>query len=173
MVAQDNTTSHTSALGISIIPSPSANEGLPATVILGSLGFLILALSAAMGTRQALAVPAFAVQTSQPCATCHIGAFGPHLTPQGRDFKLHGYIGSDGKDHGLPIAFTTQTSFTRTAVSQPGGAAPGFKPNDNVAFDQAAIYYAGRITPDIGAFIEFKFDGVKQWPQFDSIDIRH
>jgi hypothetical protein len=130
-------------------------------------------LAAALGTRQALAVPAFAVQTSQPCATCHIGAFGPHLTPQGRDFKLHGYVGSDGKDHGLPLAWATITSFTRTAVPQPGGAAPGFRQNDNIALDQAAAYYAGRITPEIGGFIEFKFDGVKHQASVDNVDIRH
>src|SRR5213080_2494928 len=84
----------------------------------------LLLLSPVLGTRQALAVPAFAIQTSQPCATCHIGAYGPQLTPQGRDFKLHGYVGSDGQDHGLPLGFTTLTSFTHTEASRPGGAAP-------------------------------------------------
>jgi len=123
--------------------------------------------------RPALAVPSFAIQTSQPCAACHIGAYGPHLTPAGRDFKLHGYIRSDGQDHGLPLAFTTQTSFTHTATSVPGGAAPGFKPNDNVAVDEVAAYYAGRITSEIGGFIAFKFDGVAQQAQIDVIDIRH
>jgi hypothetical protein len=135
-------------------------------------GIAIMVLLA-LGTRPALAVPAFAVQTGQPCANCHIGAFGPHLTPAGRDFKLHGYVGSDGKDHGLPLAFTTITSFTHTAVPQPGGAAPGFRINDNVALDQAAAYYAGRITADTGGFIEFKFDGVKQQASLDNVDIRH
>jgi len=62
--------------------------------------------------RAALGVPAFAVQTGQPCAACHVGAFGPQLKPYGRDFKLRGYVASDGKDHGLPIAMTTQMSFT-------------------------------------------------------------
>src|SRR5947207_966583 len=134
---QDKTRSIGSAVGL------SAERWQAAILKISGLGVsILLLLSAVLGTRQALAVPSFAVQTSQPCATCHIGAFGPHLTPQGRDFKLHGYVGSDGKDHGLPVAWVTQTSFTRTAVSQPGGAAPGFKPNDNVAFDQAAMYYA-------------------------------
>ena len=48
----------------------------------------LLTLVATFGTRQALALPSFAVQTGQPCANCHIGAFGPQPTPQGRDFKL-------------------------------------------------------------------------------------
>ena len=52
----------------------------------------------------AQALPSFAIQTGQPCAACHIGAFGPQLNPYGRDFKLHGYVASDGNDHGLPLA---------------------------------------------------------------------
>ena len=39
----------------------------------------------------ARAVPAFAEQTGQPCKACHVGGFGPELTPFGREFKLGGY----------------------------------------------------------------------------------
>jgi hypothetical protein len=99
-------------------------------------------LASLLTTTPAVAVPSFAIQTGQPCAACHIGAFGPQLTPYGRDFKLHGYVASDGKDHGLPLAFTTQTSFTHTLQPQDGGAAPGFKANDNFAVDQLSLYYA-------------------------------
>jgi hypothetical protein len=152
----------------------SADGGWAAAVIFCGSGLsILLLLSAALGTRQALAVPSFAIQTGQPCATCHIGAFGPQLTPAGRDFKLHGYIGSDGKDHGLPLAWVTQTSFTHTAVPHTGGAAPGFRINDNVALDVAAAYYAGRITSEVGGFIKFRFNGVKQQASVSSIDIRH
>src|SRR5438477_336822 len=121
---------------------PGAGRARSAAVLFLGAGLsLLLLLAAALGTRPALAVPAFAVQTGQPCANCHIGSFGPHLTPQGRDFKLHGYVASDGKDHGLPLAWVTETSFTHTAVSHPGGAAPGFRQNDNIALDSAAAYY--------------------------------
>jgi hypothetical protein len=158
----------------SVTAGPSADRGRAAAVIFCGSGLsILLLLSAVLGTRQALAVPSFAVQTSQPCATCHIGSFGPQLTPQGRDFKLHGYIASDGKDHGLPLAWVTQTSFTHTAVSHPGGAAPGFRQNDNIALDSAAAYYAGRITPEIGGFMKFRFNGVKQQASVSGIDIRH
>src|SRR5437660_1010584 len=97
---------------------------------------LLALLAASFATEPALAVPSFAVQTGQPCAACHIGAFGPQLTPYGRDFKLHGYTASDGKNHGLPLAMTTQSSFTHTRAPQDGGAAPGFRDNDNFAIDQ-------------------------------------
>ncbi len=90
------------------------------------LGQLALAMILALVARPAAALPSFAAQTNQPCAACHVGAFGPQLKPFGRDFKLYGYTATDGKDHGPPIAATAMASFTRTASSQPGGAAPGF-----------------------------------------------
>lgn len=137
-------------------------------------GFSILPLLAVVLCHgPARAVPSFAIQTGQPCAACHVGAFGPQLKPYGRDFKLHGYVASDGKNHGLPLAMTTQFSFTHTAQPQAGGAAPGFRPNDNAAFDELSLYYAGRITPEVGAFIEFTYDGVAQQPQLGNVDIRH
>ena len=74
----------------------------------------------------ARAVPAFAEQTGQPCAACHVGAFGPQLKQYGRDFKLNGYVATDGKSHGLPFAVSIQASFTHTNHAQPGPAAPHF-----------------------------------------------
>lgn len=135
----------------------------------------MLLLSGALGTQPALALPSFAVQTGQPCAACHVGAFGPQLKPYGRDFKLHGYVASEGKDteHGLPFAMTTQMSFTKTKAPQPGLADQGFRPNDNFAIDELSLYYAGRITPEIGAFIEVSYDGVAQQAGLGAVDVRH
>jgi len=45
------------------------------------------------------AVPSYAVQTGQPCAACHVGAFGPQLRQLGRDFKLYGYVSNDTHTH--------------------------------------------------------------------------
>jgi hypothetical protein len=148
----------------------AAPESAPtATRFFGAgLGLLLSAW-----TGPALAVPSFAVQTGQPCASCHIGAYGPQLTPHGRDFKLHGYVASDGKNHGMPLTFTTQTSFTHTAVPRPGGAAPGFAANDNIAFDQAALLYAGQITAQLGAFIKLRYNGVKEQVSLGAADIRY
>jgi hypothetical protein len=162
------------ALEAAIPTEPTGDRVSAAALIFLSSGLLfVVLLSTVLRTNPAIALPSFAIQTGQPCAACHIGAFGPQLTPYGRDFKLHGYVASDGKDHGLPLAFTAQASFTHTSASQDGGAAPGFRPNDNMALDQASLYWAGRITPEVGGFIEFMFDGVSQQPQFGNIDIRH
>src|ERR1700756_2338738 len=106
-----------------ILSEPGARKrsvGIACSLIASMAGLLALVTN-----RAALAVPSFAIQTGHPCAACHIGAFGPQLTPYGRDFKLHGYVASDGQNHGLPLAFAAQLSFTRTAAPQDGGAAPG------------------------------------------------
>jgi hypothetical protein len=131
--------------------------------------FVVLALV----PREAHAVPSFAQQTGQPCAACHVGAFGPQLKQYGRDFKLNGYVASDGKDHGLPLAVTTQLSFTHTDADQPGPAAPHFAVNDNFAPDQTSFYYAGRIVPWLGAFVQITYDGVGHQLHIDNTDIRH
>src|ERR1700757_698656 len=146
---------------------PSCNR---AWLLITSVLTLLVVLTS---NRSAWALPSFAIQTGQPCAACHIGAFGPQLTPYGRDFKLHGYVASDGKDHGLPIAFTTQFSFTHTAQPQEGGAAPGFKPNDNFAIDQLSLYYAGKVTSNLGAFVELNYDGVAQQAKLNNMDVRY
>src|SRR5215472_13633465 len=115
----------------------------------GCAAFLILlALAVSFGAGPAQALPSFAVQTGQPCAACHVGAFGPQLKPYGRDFKLHGYVGNDGQDHGLPLAMTTRLAFTHTGAPQRGGAAPGLRPNDNTTLETISLFYAGKITPD-------------------------
>jgi hypothetical protein len=123
--------------------------------------------------RAARAVPAFAEQTGQPCAACHVGAFGPQLTRFGRDFKLNGYVASDGKKRGLPLAVTAYGSFTHTNNDQPAPAAPHFATNDNFALDQASLYYAGRITPHIGAFVQVTYDGVAHQLHIDNVDVRY
>lgn len=124
----------------------------------------------ACGIRPAAAVPSFAQQTGQPCASCHVGAFGPQLTEYGREFKLNGYVATDGGDH-LPLAMMVQSSFTHTSADQPG-ATPHFGPNDNLAVDQVSLFYAGRLTDSIGAFVQTTYDGVGRNFTWDNADIR-
>jgi hypothetical protein len=133
----------------------------------------LLLAALALHPTAARAVPAFAQQTGQPCAACHVGAFGPQLKQYGRDFKLNGYVAGDGKDHGLPLAVSTQMSFTHTDAAQPGPAAPHFAANNNFAVDQTSFYYAGRIVPWLGAFVQITYDGVADQLHIDNTDIRH
>src|SRR3954469_15152041 len=78
----------------------------------------------------AAAVPAFAVQTGQPCKTCHIGAFGPQLTPFGRQFKMNGYTLRAGDTFTLPVSAMAIASFVHTQGDQPPPTS-SFGPNDN------------------------------------------
>jgi hypothetical protein len=134
---------------------------------------LLLLGTVSLFVRPAEAVPSFAQRTGQPCAACHVGAFGPQLTKYGRDFKLNGYVAGDGTNHGVPLAATVQSSFTHTNADQPAPAAPHFAVNDNVAIDQASFYYAGRIVPWLGAFVQITYDGVGKQLRIDNVDVRH
>ncbi|HEY5048359.1 MAG TPA: hypothetical protein VII49_10085 [Rhizomicrobium sp.] len=120
----------------------------------------------------AFAVPSFARQTGQPCETCHVGAFGPQLTQFGRQFKLNGYVWNDGGSH-VPLAAMLQASLTHTNADQPGGAAPGFAPNNNLAVDQASIFYGGAIAGNAGAFVQITYDGIGKQLTWDNADIRY
>jgi hypothetical protein len=122
-------------------------------------------------TNGASAVPSFARQTGQPCATCHIGAFGPQLTAYGRQFKLNGYVGNDSGSH-VPLAAMLQASLTHTSADQPGGAAPGFAPNDNPAIDQISIFGAGKILDSVGVFSQITYDGIAKQLHWDNVDLR-
>lgn len=134
---------------------------------------VLLTLAVWLVPGAARAVPSFAQQTGQPCASCHVGAFGPQLKQYGRDFKLNGYVAGDGKSHGWPLAVTSQLSFTHTNVDQPSPPAPHYAVNNNATLDQASFYYAGRIVPWLGAFVQVTYDGVARQLHIDNADIRH
>lgn len=54
---------------------------------------ILAAVSALIVPRAAVAIPSYSRQTGLSCATCH--TVFPHLTPFGRDFKLHGYVSNN------------------------------------------------------------------------------
>ena len=118
------------------------------------------------------ALPSFAEQTGQPCAACHVGAFGPQLTQFGREFKLYGYISTEGKPWKPPISAMAQLSFTNTEAGQ-NPPQRWYASNNNVSFDQASLYYAGKIYGNTGAFIELNYDGIAHQLQPGNADIRH
>jgi len=137
----------------------------------------MLATLAFLSPREAAALPSYAQQTGQPCSACHVGAFGPQLKPFGRAFKLNGYVLSDGKDHPLPLAFLIDASFTHTATEQPNPAPTALfgaaGSNNNFGVDEAAIFYGGRIAPNVGAFVQVTFDEVANQLHWDDSDIRY
>jgi hypothetical protein len=133
----------------------------------GLLGFVLL-VSAIMA-RPADALPAFAAQTGKPCQTCHVGGFGPQLTPYGRNFKIHGYTQRAG-GFNLPVSAMAIASFVRTAKDQP--PPPHYAPNNNTTIDQVSVFLAGGFGQHLGAFIQATYDGIARAFTWDNLDVR-
>jgi hypothetical protein len=123
-----------------------------------------LAAAAAMLAvpRPAAALPSFAAQTGQPCTACHVGAYGPQLTPFGRAFKIGGYTqgGGEGLAAKIPVSGMVLASFSHTAADQPAPPSAHFATNNNYAIDQISVFFAHRISDYIGAFVQGTYDGV-------------
>ena len=124
----------------------------------------------------ARALPSFARQTGQPCATCH--TMIPELTPYGRHFKLSGYTAGGGDSKLPPVALMLIPGFAQTAstADPQGGAAPnppGFKTNDNFITEQISGYYAGKIYGDLGGIIQVTGDPGVGGVFLDGSDVRY
>lgn len=148
------------------LPSPQrATRLLPFGI---PLGLAVVALVTAPHAAQA--VPAYADQTGLPCQACHVGGFGPQLTPLGRDFKLGGYT-MRSKSFNVPLSAMAIASYTHTKADQVPPP-DNLDTNDNFAFDQGSIFLAGGIGKHFGGFAQFTYDGVgKQW-SWDNLDLR-
>jgi hypothetical protein len=129
-----------------------------------------LVASSLLATRAA-AVPAFAVQTGQPCVGCHVGGFGPQLTPFGREFKLGGYT-LRTKSFNVPLSAMAVASYINTQKGQPSPPASSFRDNDNFALDQASLFLAGGLGQHFGGFVQATYDGVARAFHWDSTDLR-
>lgn len=127
-----------------------------------------LALTVPMASQ---AVPSFARQTGQDCASCHVGAYGPHLTPFGVKFKLGGYTDSDGKAGHVPLSAMLVASNTHTdkALDE---APEGYKTNNNTALDEASLFIAGKLVDKLGAFVQITYDGIEKSTALDQMDLR-
>lgn len=132
---------------------------------LGALTFPFLMIS-----HPAQAVPAFADQTGLACAACHVGGFGPELTPLGREFKLNGYT-MRSKSLSVPLSAMAVASLTHTKKAQVPAPA-GLSENDNLAFDQGSIFIAGGVGHHFGGFAQITYDGVGKVWSWDNLDLR-
>jgi hypothetical protein len=146
---------------------------MPRRAVTLRAGVLVLAalIGAALTPRPAAALPLYARQTGQPCATCHTAFL--ELTPFGRRFKLGGYTLDGGDWKGPPFAVMLQPTFTNTQGAQPGGAAPGFGVNNNLVMQQISLFTGGRISDNLGAFVQGTYDGVSHRFGWDNTDVRY
>jgi hypothetical protein len=122
---------------------------------------------------QAQALPSFARQTGLACAECH--TVFPQLTPLGREFKLRGYLLSEAAqgnvafpmDQYPPVSVMLQADYTSTSKKQPGTQ------NGDVEFpDQLSLFYAGRISGKLGAFLQTTYSGPDDEFSMDNADVR-
>jgi len=150
-----------------------------------ALSALLIGLCA-MGT--ANAVPSYARQTGVACQGCH--TVFPELTPFGRSFKLNAYTIDNlpqvqgitsTKEYELllnqvpPVSFMFQTSYTKTksALSDPT-ATGAIAQNGQVLFpQQASLFYAGRIAPNMGAFVQITYDSESGTFGLDNTELRY
>jgi hypothetical protein len=107
------------------------------------------------------AVPSFSRQTGMDCVSCHIGGFGPQLTPAGIKFKLGGYTDSDGKAGKIPLSAMLIASYKKDGEIK------------KTSLDEASIFLAGRMTDKIGAFVQVTHDGESHQNSLDTMDLRY
>lgn len=127
----------------------------------------------AMHATPARAVPAYARQTQQPCSGCHVGSFGPQLTPFGRQFKLMGYTLKVGESANLPLSAMMVESFTHTQRAQADIPARHFHRNDNLELQQASVFLAGRLGEHLGVFAQATYSQNGNLLGWDNAELRY
>lgn len=132
------------------------------------LGVLALGAFGALST-PAGAVPSFAAQTGQQCAACHVGAFGPQLTPFGREFKRIAFTMRTKAN--IPVSAMAVASYVHTAADQPD-LQPDFSSNDNVGLDEGSLFLAGGLGKYLGGFAQVTYDGADKAWAWDNVDLR-
>lgn len=133
------------------------------------VGILCLAvLSALAPVHDALAVPSFARQTGQQCATCHATGFSV-LTPFGREFKLRAYTLGE---RNLPLVVGGVASLTQSRNASPAGEFD-FKDDNRLSLQRASAYFAGKISNNAGAFVNWNYDGIERRGAMEMVDVRY
>jgi hypothetical protein len=128
----------------------------------------------AAGTSEALALPSFARQTGEACESCHVGAYGPQLTPHGMKFKMGGYVDSDGKAGHVPLSAMLIATASRLKTDMPEADVPAhFSSNDNAVIEEVSVFLAGKMTDHLGAFTQATYSGVSRKLGLDNVDVRY
>jgi hypothetical protein len=130
---------------------------------------------------KASAVPSYARQTGLACEACH--TVFPQLTPFGRVFKASGYTMfntlkvediNNLKKSTLSLSEIPPVSVM--VMASTSIAAKANDPNSSTTStdfpQQLSIFYAGRITDNIGAYIQLTYDDQSGTVGIDNTDIR-
>jgi hypothetical protein len=148
----------------------------------GLVVFCLTGLIIVLSSVDSQSVPSFARQTGMSCTACH--TVWPELTSFGQTFKLDGYtMSTRGPSEGYipPIAGMFQGSYT--SLSENGGVltnsvAPFDDEEDSTTAkanlpQEAALYYAGRITEHVGTFSHVMYSGPENDVALDMTDLRY
>ncbi|WLI91618.1 cytochrome C [Massilia sp. R2A-15] len=143
------------------------------------IGFALLLLQALLSSAHAM--PVFARQTGQQCATCHAGGQFPELTPFGRTFKLTGY--TLGQRAAVPVALMAVASFTSTKNTVSEQPSVDFAKDAVALFQTGSVLFGGKITDKLGLFAQVTYDNYasqdpvtlkwKGHSHADNIDLRY
>ncbi len=118
------------------------------------------------------ALPSFARQTGEECAACHVGAFGPQLTPHGMKFKLGGYTDSDGKAGHVPLSGMLVANWTHTDTDN-ANPPRHFSANNNLALQEASLFLGGKLSDHVGSFVQATYNGIDRAFGLDQMDLRY
>jgi hypothetical protein len=135
------------------------------------------------------AVPSFARQTGMACEACH--TVYPELTHFGRVFKANGYVLENMKQvrdvdshrqqllelAQIPaLSIMAQVSYTQIKTPIPDLAnvdVPGKAQNGTAGFpQQLSLFYAGKIAPHFGAFLQITYANDSGTIGIDNTDLR-
>ena len=147
---------------------------------------LLFPVLAVLAVPAAEAVPSFARQTGMACEACH--TVWPEMTHFGRVFKANGYTLDNLKQvRGVsaqreeilslaslpPLSIMVQASYTQVSKPMADPSGTGSQQNGTVAFpQQISLFYAGKIAPHAGAFIQLTYSNASGSLGIDNTDIR-
>jgi len=123
--------------------------------------------------RTALAVPSFATQTGLPCSQCHVIAFGPALTPYGRQFKLNGYTfkKAGSSSFNIPLALGAQLGYEN--IRKPSPAPSPYSDKANIYLQDVSAYVTNGFGDHFGSFVKVTYNAVGQHFSWDKLDVRY
>jgi hypothetical protein len=151
----------------SIIRRRKGREGATISNFVFALLTVLVALP-----RVASAVPSFASQTGLPCAQCHVMAFGPQLTEFGRQFKLNAYTFAK-QDGGVNIPLSATVIAAYSDVNKAAPTPSPYSDKENLALQDVSVYFAGRISDHLGAFVKATYDNISRNTAWDKMDVRY
>ena len=132
---------------------------------------LSIAMGAVLKNGGANAVPLFARQTGIECSGCHVGGNFLELTSLGRQFKLLGY--TLGERQTIPLSGMVIAGNSRLR-NQNGSSDPAndFKHDGATQLQQFSVFSGGKIIDNVGAFVQWTYDGVAHHSSLDNFDLR-